>query len=202
MDALTMLKNTSLPFAKLLGIELTSASPERVTAQMRIREDLCTNPAVAHGGAIMALADTLGAGARRQHDHRRLRGDSSRAAHDGMADARDHCGREAGRNRHADADGTDPVGRKIKEMGDKTQTPQQMMASLFVGLSRFEQMELLSRLEVAGANIYRAFAADEKNVKAKEQLLKSAEREEANGALLKLMTTHKSACEKCGKAIS
>ena len=61
MDALTMLKNTPLPFANLLGIELTAASPERVTAQMRVREDLCTNPAVAHGGAIMSLADTLGA---------------------------------------------------------------------------------------------------------------------------------------------
>lgn len=27
---------------------------------MTVREDLCTRPAVAHGGAIMALADTLG----------------------------------------------------------------------------------------------------------------------------------------------
>ena len=87
-------------------------------------------------------------------------------------------------------------------MSEKTRTPQEVMASLFVGLSRFEQMELLSRLEFAGANIYRAFAADEKNVKAREELLKSAEREEANGKLLKLMTTHKGACEKCGTAIA
>jgi 1,4-dihydroxy-2-naphthoyl-CoA hydrolase len=26
-----------------------------------VREDLCTSPAIAHGGAIMAFADTLGA---------------------------------------------------------------------------------------------------------------------------------------------
>jgi uncharacterized protein (TIGR00369 family) len=28
---------------------------------MRVREELCTRPAVLHGGALMALADTLGA---------------------------------------------------------------------------------------------------------------------------------------------
>jgi 1,4-dihydroxy-2-naphthoyl-CoA hydrolase len=30
-------------------------------AQMTVREELCTSPAVAHGGVIMAFADTLGA---------------------------------------------------------------------------------------------------------------------------------------------
>ena len=50
-----------LPFAKLLGIEITSSSPDKVTAEMLVRDDLCTRPAVLHGGAIMAFADTLGA---------------------------------------------------------------------------------------------------------------------------------------------
>ena len=50
-----------LPFAQLLGIEITSASPDKVSAEMLVREDLCTRPAVLHGGAAMALADTLGA---------------------------------------------------------------------------------------------------------------------------------------------
>ncbi len=50
-----------LPFAKLLGIEITDATPEKVTAQLTVRDDLCTRPAVLHGGAIMAFADTLGA---------------------------------------------------------------------------------------------------------------------------------------------
>lgn len=52
---------TSLPFAKLLGIEIIETSPDKVTAQMIVRDDLCTRPAVLHGGAAMALADTLGA---------------------------------------------------------------------------------------------------------------------------------------------
>ncbi len=50
-----------LPFAKLLGLEITTVTPERVEARLPVREDLCTRPAVLHGGAVMALADTLGA---------------------------------------------------------------------------------------------------------------------------------------------
>lgn len=61
MDSVTFLRERQLPFAELLGIRVTSAAPERVTAEMVVREDLCTTPAVLHGGAIMALADTLGA---------------------------------------------------------------------------------------------------------------------------------------------
>lgn len=52
---------TSLPFAKLLGIEIKDATADKVTAEMVVREDLCTRPAVLHGGAVMALGDTLGA---------------------------------------------------------------------------------------------------------------------------------------------
>jgi 1,4-dihydroxy-2-naphthoyl-CoA hydrolase len=50
-----------LPFAKLLGIEIVSASQDKVVAEMLVRDDICTRPAVLHGGAAMALADTLGA---------------------------------------------------------------------------------------------------------------------------------------------
>ncbi|HLY44713.1 MAG TPA: PaaI family thioesterase [Stellaceae bacterium] len=61
MDALTRIREQMLPFAALLGIEFVAASPEKVVAEMVVREDLCTRPAVLHGGAIMAFADTLGA---------------------------------------------------------------------------------------------------------------------------------------------
>jgi uncharacterized protein (TIGR00369 family) len=61
MDALALVKERMLPFATLLGIEFVSVSPERVVAELTVREDLCTRPAVLHGGAIMAFADTLGA---------------------------------------------------------------------------------------------------------------------------------------------
>ncbi len=63
MDALDRLRQSPLPFARLLGIHFTSAAPERVTAELMVRDDLCTRPAILHGGAIMAFADTLGAAA-------------------------------------------------------------------------------------------------------------------------------------------
>jgi uncharacterized protein (TIGR00369 family) len=61
MDLLGHIRDEMLPFAELLGIEFVSASPDKVVAEMTVREDLCTRPAVLHGGAIMAFADTLGA---------------------------------------------------------------------------------------------------------------------------------------------
>jgi uncharacterized protein (TIGR00369 family) len=38
-----------------------SAAADWVVAELRVRDELCTVPAVLHGGAIMAFADTLGA---------------------------------------------------------------------------------------------------------------------------------------------
>jgi 1,4-dihydroxy-2-naphthoyl-CoA hydrolase len=61
MDLLARIRDEMLPFAELLGIKFISASPEKIVAEMTVREDLCTRPAVLHGGAIMAFADTLGA---------------------------------------------------------------------------------------------------------------------------------------------
>jgi uncharacterized protein (TIGR00369 family) len=48
-------------FPDLLGLRFVSASPDEIRAEMAVRDDLCTVPGVLHGGAIMALADTLGA---------------------------------------------------------------------------------------------------------------------------------------------
>jgi 1,4-dihydroxy-2-naphthoyl-CoA hydrolase len=63
MDELERLTGIKLPFAELLGIRYLSASRESVSAEMAVRAELCTQPAVLHGGAIMAFADTLGAAA-------------------------------------------------------------------------------------------------------------------------------------------
>lgn len=50
-----------LPFAAHLGLELVSAEKERVEARMPVTQQLCTRPDILHGGAVMALADTVGA---------------------------------------------------------------------------------------------------------------------------------------------
>jgi 1,4-dihydroxy-2-naphthoyl-CoA hydrolase len=48
-------------FPGLMGIEITEATKEKVTANMLVRPELCTYGGVLHGGAFMAFADTIGA---------------------------------------------------------------------------------------------------------------------------------------------
>ena len=55
------LLGASMPLATTLGIEFDSASPGVVEAHLEWRQELCTAGAVMHGGAVMALADTVGA---------------------------------------------------------------------------------------------------------------------------------------------
>ncbi|MGO8797833.1 MAG: PaaI family thioesterase [Roseiarcus sp.] len=50
-----------MPFAKLIGVELVEAKPDKVIAELLAREDLCTTNSILHGGAVMAFADTVGA---------------------------------------------------------------------------------------------------------------------------------------------
>src|SRR5579863_6018603 len=61
MDLISRLNNLPLPFAALLGVEVVDAEPDRIVGAMIVRKEFCTRPDVAHGGAIMAFADTLGA---------------------------------------------------------------------------------------------------------------------------------------------
>lgn len=55
--------SNAMPFARLMGITFTHATPDEVRAEMVVRADLCTTNAILHGGAAMALADTVGAAA-------------------------------------------------------------------------------------------------------------------------------------------
>jgi len=61
MNYVHQLNDRKLPFAELLGIRFVEADLDRVVGELTIREELCTRPEIAHGGVIMAFADTLGA---------------------------------------------------------------------------------------------------------------------------------------------
>jgi 1,4-dihydroxy-2-naphthoyl-CoA hydrolase len=61
MDIVTRLQQELPPLPRWMAITVTAASPERVVAELTVREDLCTAGDIMHGGAIMALADTVGA---------------------------------------------------------------------------------------------------------------------------------------------
>lgn len=48
------------PFAKYLGMKIIEITPDRVVAELVVREDLNNRFGIMHGGAIMALADNCG----------------------------------------------------------------------------------------------------------------------------------------------
>src|SRR5499433_322739 len=48
---------------ELLGMRFVETAPERVVAELTIRDDLRTVGGALHGGTLMALADTIGAAA-------------------------------------------------------------------------------------------------------------------------------------------
>ena len=50
-----------MPFATVLGMEVTGAAPEEVNGRLAWREELCTTAGMLHGGVVMAFADSLGA---------------------------------------------------------------------------------------------------------------------------------------------
>ncbi|MBV8839558.1 MAG: PaaI family thioesterase [Alphaproteobacteria bacterium] len=48
------------PFAHFLGIKLISVTPDRLEAELTVREEFKNRGGVMHGGAVMAYADSVG----------------------------------------------------------------------------------------------------------------------------------------------
>ena len=63
MTPLDKIISLKMPFAELMGVTFVEAGPERMVARMLVRGDLCTVNYTIHGGAVMALADSVGAAA-------------------------------------------------------------------------------------------------------------------------------------------
>ena len=59
-DTINQTAYTQPAFAQFLGIKMTHISPERVTAELFVKEELNNRFNIMHGGAIMALADNIG----------------------------------------------------------------------------------------------------------------------------------------------
>jgi 1,4-dihydroxy-2-naphthoyl-CoA hydrolase len=51
----------AMPFARALGIELSTAAAAEVRGRMAWSAERCTTGGILHGGALMGFADTLGA---------------------------------------------------------------------------------------------------------------------------------------------
>ena len=57
--AVELPKPAQQPFPKLIGLEITEATPKRVRATLAARNDLCRSGGTLHGGALMSLADII-----------------------------------------------------------------------------------------------------------------------------------------------
>jgi 1,4-dihydroxy-2-naphthoyl-CoA hydrolase len=51
----------TMPLAAALGVEIHGATPEEVSGGLAWSEERCTTGGIMHGGALMTLADSLGA---------------------------------------------------------------------------------------------------------------------------------------------
>jgi len=51
----------NLGLARHLGMRFLEVTPDRVVAELDVREEVCTLGGAIHGGTLMALADTVGA---------------------------------------------------------------------------------------------------------------------------------------------
>jgi 1,4-dihydroxy-2-naphthoyl-CoA hydrolase len=62
-DAATLEERFRGTLAEFLGIRFVEAQPDRVVAEIQVRDELTTVGGAVHGGTLMALADTVGAAA-------------------------------------------------------------------------------------------------------------------------------------------
>ena len=60
MDDLDSAPSSGMPFADLIGIRIVDSSAEEVRGLLDWAPERCTAGGVLHGGAVMALADSLG----------------------------------------------------------------------------------------------------------------------------------------------
>jgi uncharacterized protein (TIGR00369 family) len=185
-------------FPGTLGIRFLETEKERVRASLPVEERLCTTPGVLHGGAVMAFADTLGAVATFLNLPAGASTTTIESKTNFLAAGRSgttllgdctplHRGR---RTMVWQTRVLAPEGRTIalvtqtQAVLEGKQRPAEVMASLFAGKSTAEQEELLELLERAGAGLYRQLATAESDPAVREELLRAAEREEANAAAL------------------
>ena len=58
---MTALIPDMMPFSSSLGLNMIQSEKDGVVAELVVNEALCTTGRIMHGGAVMAVADTLGA---------------------------------------------------------------------------------------------------------------------------------------------
>lgn len=185
-------------FPKVLGMTLLEVTPDRVSAELTVREEICTTGGTLHGGAIMTLADFLGAsgtfinlplGAGTTTIESKTNFVSAANVGQKVTAVAEpvHKGKttQVWRTTVTREDG------RVVAIVTQTQmvlagppSNQELLASLFAGKSLPEQKALLAQLERAGAALYQGFAAAETDAAKKAELLAAAAKEIENAETL------------------
>ncbi len=184
-------------FADTLGMRFVEVAPERVRAELTVREELCTVPGIMHGGAIMAFADTLGGVATSLNLPTGAGTTTIESKTNFLAAARTgqtiagecvplHRGKQTmvWQTRVTVDDRLVATVTQTQMVLAAAPSPQEMLTFAFAGKPHDEQKALLATLERAGAALYRTFAAQETDAGIREALLAAAEREEENARTL------------------
>ena len=181
-------------FGSVLGIRFVEAAPERILAEMVVREELCTTPGILHGGAIMGFADALGGTATSLNLPKGAGTTTIESKTNFFAPGRAgetvrgecvalHRGK---RTMVWQTRVTNSEGRLLALVTqtqivlEAKQSDQELMSALFVGKSPAEQKALLANLERGGAAVYRALAAQETDAAARAVLEAAAVKEIEN----------------------
>jgi uncharacterized protein (TIGR00369 family) len=185
-------------FPKVLGIRMLEASQERVRAELTVTPEICTTGNTLHGGAIMTLADFLGASGTFLNLPRDAGTTTleSKTNFIGAARVGDtitavcepvHRGKstQVWRTTISHSDGRlVAIVTQTQMVLEGPPPPEQAIARFFQGKSIAEQKALLAKLERSGAAVYRMLAADEPDTRNRAALLRAAEKEEENAKTL------------------
>jgi 1,4-dihydroxy-2-naphthoyl-CoA hydrolase len=185
-------------FAEMLGVEFLETTPELVRARILVGERHCTMPGLMHGGAVMALADTLGAygtvlnlppgaGTTTVESKTNFFSKVPSGAHV-IAECRPlHRGRRTmvwETKVMTEAGKLAATVTQTQIVLAAEQSPQDALAALFAEGATNDHQALLAKLERSGGALYRRWAEAETNEEVKAGLLAAADREDENAVVL------------------
>ena len=198
-DSLALIERVlGMMFAKVLGMKLLEASPDRLRAELTVTPEICTTGQTLHGGAIMTVGDFLGASGTflslpRDAGTTTLESKTNFVSSAKVGDKVLATCEPVHKGKSTQVWRTTVTREDGRLMAIVTQTqmvlegpppPEQAMARLFQGKSIAEQKDLLAKLERSGAAVYRMLAAQESDESRKTELLRAAEKEEENAKTL------------------
>ena len=197
-DTNQLTKVANAMFPRVLGITVLEATQDKMRAELMVTDDLCTTGKVMHGGAIMTLADFMGAACTMNNVPAGAGTTTIESKTNFLSAAPSgqkviatcepvHKGKrtQVWRTTVAREDGRAvAVVTQTQMVLEAPKTPEQLLPELFGGKSLAEQKALLAQLERSGAALYRAFAAQETNEAHKKALLAAAAKEVENAVTL------------------